>query len=70
MDTPAGHMHVRTRIVLQDNTEIVFQEATIANIVRAYVALKTHPQRTGVRLTGRHLAEKKRGFADWQLLEE
>ena len=70
MDVPAGHKHIRTRIIFQDNTEIIFQEATIANVARAYVTLKTHPQKSCIRLTGRNLRERKQGFADWQLLEE
>ncbi|HYQ48118.1 MAG TPA: hypothetical protein VEP69_03545 [Thermodesulfovibrionales bacterium] len=70
MDVPAGHRHIRARIILQDNTEIVFQEATIANISRAYITLKTHPQTESVRLSGQHLENRKQGFADWQLIEE
>ena len=70
MDVPDGHKHVRTKIILQDNTEIVFQEATIANIVRAYITLKTHPKNTSIRLRGQHLESKKKGFADWQLMED
>ena len=70
MEVPDGHNHIRTRIVLQDNSEIIFQEATVANIMRAYITIKTHPQKTSVRLTGRNLPDKKQGYADWQLLEE
>ncbi len=69
---PPGHQHLRTTITLQDGRKIVLQEATIANLVRAYVAIKTHPQRQAVRLGGKELAleERKEGFAGWQLLEE
>ena len=70
MEVPDGHNHIRTRIVLQDNSEIIFQEATVANIMRAYITIKTHPQKTSVRLTGCNLPDKKQGYADWQLLEE
>lgn len=70
MDVPDGHKHIRTKIILQDNTEIVFQEASIANISRAYITLKTHPQATSIRLKGQHLENRKKGFADWQLMEE
>jgi len=72
MEVPAGHRHLRTVLRLQGGEEMVLQEATVANLVRAYVTLKTHPQRTGIRLAGRSLeaAERKAGFADWQLLEE
>jgi hypothetical protein len=28
---------------LKDNSAMIFQEATMANILRAYVTVKTHP---------------------------
>lgn len=67
---PAGHRHIRTRIVLRDGTEFVFQEATMANIVRAFVTVKTDPVRDSVSLKGRNLQGRKEGFAQWQLLED
>lgn len=67
---PEGHRHARTVIKLRDGSEVLFQEAAMANIVRAFITLKTHPLKTSVRLTGRFLAEKKEGYAGWQLLEE
>lgn len=70
IEIPDYHKHIRTRIYLQDGTEITFQEATIANMVRAYVTVKTHPQKHGVRLRGKTLSEKKKGFANWQLIEQ
>lgn len=69
-DIPGGHQHLRTTIILQDGSEFTFQEASMANLVRAYVTLKTHPTRTKVRLVGRTLAERKEGYAEWQLVEE
>jgi hypothetical protein len=69
-EIPEGHRHIRTRIVLQDDTELVLQEAALANIVRAYTTIKTHPQKRSVRLKGRKLEERKEGYAEWQLLEE
>lgn len=68
---PPGHQHLRAVIKLRSGEEIVLQEATVANLVRAYVGIKTHPQATGCRLVGRELAEgeRKDGFAVWQLLE-
>jgi hypothetical protein len=69
VEIPEGHRHLRTTLVLQDGREFTFQEATIANIVRAYIMVKTHPVHTAIRLTGRHLSERKRDFAEWQLLE-
>ncbi len=67
---PEGHAHLRTTITLRDGTELTLQEATVANIVRAYVTVKTHPLRTGVTLKGRELEGGKKGYARWQLLEE
>jgi hypothetical protein len=69
-EVPDGHKHLRTTITLHDGRSFTFQEATIANLVRAYVAIKTHPQRTAVRLSGRRLEERKEGYAEWQLVEE
>ena len=68
-EIPEGHKHVRTTIVLQDGQEITFQEATMANLVRAYISVKTHPQLTKMRLTGKRLQAKKDGYAEWQLVE-
>lgn len=68
---PPGHQHLRARLGLADGTVLVLQEATLANLVRAYVSLKTHPTRRSVVLRGVALAEQERkpGFAAWQLLE-
>jgi hypothetical protein len=70
VEIPEGHKHVRTKIILQDGTELVFQEATVANLTRAYITVKTHPQKESVKLKGEHLTDKKAGYAEWQLLEE
>ena len=70
VEIPEGHKHIRTTIFLQDGSELVFQEAAIAGITRAYIAVKTHPQKESVKLKGTLLNEKKAGYADWQLLEE
>jgi len=69
---PPGHQHLRATIKLHTGEEIVLQEATVANLVRAYVGIKTHPLNTSCRLVGRELGEgeRKDGFAVWQLLEE
>ncbi len=68
---PPGHHHLRATLKLQSGEEIILQEATVANLVRAYIAIKTHPTTTGCRLIGRKLTEsdRKAGFAAWQLLE-
>ncbi len=70
VEIPEGHRHVRTRIVLQDSTEFVFQEAAVANIVRAFITVKTHPEKASVRLKGRRSEKGKPGHAEWQLVEE
>jgi hypothetical protein len=70
VEVPGGHRHVRTRISLQDGTELVFQEAAMANIVRAFITVKTHPEKTSVRLRGRKSGERKPGYAEWQLIED
>jgi hypothetical protein len=69
-EIPEGHRHIRTKVVFHDGTEFVFQEATIANIVRAYITLKTDPVKSSVILKGKKLTERKQGYAEWQLIEE
>jgi hypothetical protein len=69
-EIPAGHLHLRTTISLADGTELVFQEAAIANIVRAYIRVKTHPRETRVELKGVFVDKRKEGFAEWQLIED
>lgn len=72
LTVPEGHRHLRATLTLRTGESRVLQEATVANLVRAYAAIKPHPQRQGVRLRGRELTdeERKPGFALWQLLEE
>lgn len=69
-EIPQGHRHLRTTVTLADGSSITFQEATIAAMVRAYVAVKTDPLRSRVELTGRPVEHRKGGYAEWQLLEE
>jgi hypothetical protein len=69
-EIPAGHRHLRTTVTLADGSSITFQEATVAAIVRAYVAVKTHATRERVVLRGTRVEGRKRGYAEWQLLEE
>jgi len=68
---PPGHRHLRAVLRLRGGEEVVLQEATAAGLVRAYVTVKTHPTRTGMRLVGRRVEKEKikEGFASWQLLE-
>ncbi|MFZ5906606.1 MAG: hypothetical protein ACOYVJ_04265 [Nitrospirota bacterium] len=70
VEIPEGHKHLRATFILKDGREIVFHEASVANLVRAYVTIRTHPCTKSIRLAGRHVDEGKHGFAGWQLLEE
>jgi hypothetical protein len=67
-EIPEGHRHIRTTIIFTDGTEITLQEATIANLVRAYITVKTHPVTDRVELKGERIKEKKEGYADWQMV--
>ncbi len=69
-EIPEGHKHVRTTVVFQDGKSMTLQEAAMANLVRAYINIKTHPFRARIRLTGTRLKERKDGFAEWQLVED
>jgi len=70
VEFPQGQKHLRTTIILHDGNEFTFQEATIANLVRAYITAKTHPETTRIRLKGMRLSERKEGYSEWQLLED
>ncbi|GAB4164300.1 MAG: hypothetical protein Tsb0017_02670 [Geothermobacteraceae bacterium] len=69
---PDGHRHLRARLTLADGRTLVFQEATLAALARAWVTVKSDPLRSSCRLVGRHLEppEMKQGYARWQLLPE
>jgi len=68
---PKGHKHLRVCIRLKNGENIVFQEATIANISRAYITLKTHPHIRAQELEMKiaNVEELKQGYAKHQLLE-
>ena len=68
MGIPNGHRHLRT-IIKTEKGNFVFQEATIAAIVRAYTTIKTHPQKKGIRLIGQETPDRKKGYAPYQLVE-
>jgi len=68
-EIPKGHKHLRTTILLKDGMEITFNEATIANLVRAYITVKTHPLISRINLKSAKLKERKPGYSEWQLLE-
>ena len=65
-----GHVHVRALVSLSDGTRLLLHEATLANLCRAYMTVKTHPTRSCVTLAGRQTAHRKPGYAAWQLVEE
>lgn len=69
---PEGHRHLRARISLFSGQEIVLQEATIANLVRAYIGIKTHPVTHSCQMIGQRMdpGATKQGYATWQLLEK
>jgi hypothetical protein len=69
VEIPEGHQHIRTVITLRDSTELTLQEAAVANLLRGFLSVKTHPLRRRVVLAGRELARRKDGYAPWQLLE-
>lgn len=65
---PTGHEHLR--VVIEAKRErIVLHEATIANIVRGFVAVKTHPKLGAIELRKVKVERGKKGFAAFQLLE-
>jgi hypothetical protein len=70
VEIPEGHKHLRATVFLKNGQEITFLEASIANLVRAYVIVKTHPSKSRVRLVGQEIEDGKQGFAGWQLLED
>jgi len=69
MGVPAGHKHLRTLIETTEGEKWIFHEATIANIVRAYTIIKTHPQRKAMELELKKLSDQKEGYAEYQLIE-
>lgn len=68
---PKGHKHIRLCIKLKDKSTMIFQEATVANILRAYATIKTHATIRAHELKV-HVLDKtsrKQGYALHQLLE-
>jgi len=68
---PKGHKHLRICIQLKNGTNLVFQEATIANISRAYITLKTHSyiRAQELEIKAANTEKLKEGYARYQLLE-
>ena len=66
---PKGHQHVRVVLELKQGIIIELQEATISNILRAFVTVKTHPLVKAMELVGVKLEKRKPGYAEYQLIE-
>jgi hypothetical protein len=68
---PEGHKHLRISMKLKNGLVLIFQEATIANILRVYTIVKTHPSIRAQELEMRTLTAdlRKDGYAVHQLLE-
>ena len=68
---PEGHKHLRVCMKLKNGLVLIFQEATIANILRAYITVKTHPGVRTQELQMKTLTAERRkeGYAAHQLLE-
>lgn len=65
---PSGHKHLRL-IIKSGDRYIVFQEATVAAIVRAYISIKAHPTRRAIKMVRHSLVERKEGYTEHQLIE-
>ncbi len=67
---PLGHKHVRVLINL-GNEILIFQQAFIDALIRAYTSVALHPYKKCQALTLRKLSnkERKEGFAEYQLIE-
>ncbi len=68
---PEGHKHLRISMKLKNGLVLIFQEATIANILRVYTTVKTHPSIRAQELEMETLTAdlRKDGYAVHQLLE-
>ena len=69
LGTPTGHKHLRV-FVETDRHVFVFHEATLANLVRVYVTVKTHPRVDTVELALEKSGQFRPGFAPAQLVEQ
>ncbi len=69
--TPKDHKHMRVIIDLKNGDKIIFSEATIANIARAYITIKTHPKISSLELVMKDMKKEdiKEGFSQFQLIE-
>ena len=69
LGVPRGHKHLRLALELRDGRVMIFSEATVASIVRAFVTLYTHPSLRALELAGSPVEDRKPGYAEYQLLE-
>ncbi|MEM1587947.1 MAG: hypothetical protein QW476_02655 [Candidatus Bathyarchaeia archaeon] len=65
---PENHKHLRIIIESKDKL-FVFHEATIANILRGFIFIKTHPKIEAIEMKIQEVKERKEGFAEYQLIE-
>ena len=68
---PEDHKHLRICVKLKNKSAFIFQEATIANILRAYITIKTDPTVQAKELGVKTLnaEQQKKDYAVHQLLE-
>ena len=69
---PRGHRHLRVALETE-NFYLVFSEALIANIVRAYISVKTHPTCKAIELSLVNMSQRgdlKDEFSPYQHLEK
>ena len=66
---PENHRHCRLMIKTNQDQVLVCSEALVAAIVRAYIWVKTHPERLAVEMNQKILEQHKDDFAMYQLLE-
>ena len=68
---PKGHIHTRVLLELNDGSLIIFQQALIDGLIRAYFSISLHPAKTAVELVPKTLGKgvRKQGFAKTQLME-
>ena len=71
MGVPEDHRHLRICVKLKNESALIFQEATIANILRAYITIKTDPNVRAKELKMKALTaeQQKEGYAVHQLLD-
>ena len=71
MGVSEDHKHLRICVKLKNKSAFIFQEATIANILRAYITIKTDPNIRAKELKMKALTaeQQKEGYAVHQLLE-